>query len=88
MAIYSVMCAVVDNPLSDIPITETPVISDGTTQAVQSASDFVEKFINMDFFNDVLIRYTEVFAIGFAFATLLILLTFGVFKAFSLVRID
>ena len=52
------------------------------------ASDFLDKFMNMDFIKEIFTSYAGVFAIGFAFATVLILITFGVFKAFSLVRID
>ena len=88
MDIYSIMCTVVDNPVSDIPITEAPVITDTVTQITSEAADFTDKFLNMDFINDLLPQYAEVFAIGFALTTLLVLLTFGVFKAFSLVRID
>lgn len=88
MDIYSIMCAVVDNPVSDIPITEGPVITDTVTQITSEAADFTDKFLNMDFINDLLPQYAEVFAIGFALTTLLVLLTYGVFKAFSLVRID
>ena len=52
------------------------------------ASDFIDKYMNMDFIKEIFTSYAGVFAIGFAFATVLILITFGVFKAFSLVRID
>lgn len=88
MDVLSIMCSVVDSPVSDIPITETPVITDGATQIASTAADFTDKFLNMDFINDLLPQYAKVFAIGFALTTLLMLITFGVFKAFSLVRID
>ena len=58
------------------------------TFAGSVASDFLDKFMNMDFIKEIFTSYAGVFAIGFAFATVLILITFGVFKAFSLVRID
>lgn len=89
MDIFSIMCAVVDSPVSDIPITEAPVITDGAAEVTSGlATDFADKFLNMNFINDLLPQYVEVFAIGFALTTLLVLLTYGVFKAFSLVRID
>lgn len=89
MDIYSIMCAVVDSPVSDVPITEAPVITDNATEVASGlVADFTDKFLNMDFINELLPQYAKVFAMGFALATLLILLTYGVFKAFSLVRID
>ena len=61
----------------------------GAAETVGSvASDFLDKFMNMDFIKEIFTSYAGVFAIGFAFTTVLILITFGVFKAFSLVRID
>lgn len=89
MDILSIMCSVVDSPLSDVPITTSPVITDNTAEVASGlATDFTDKFLNMDFVNELLPQYAKVFAIGFALTTLLILITFGVFKAFSLVRID
>ena len=92
MGVIVLMCSVVDSPVADIPITESPVITDGIETTVNSVSDmtadFTDKFLNMDFVNEILTQYAKVFAMGFALATLLILLTYGVFKAFSLVRID
>lgn len=89
MDVLSIMCSVVDSPLSDVPITEAPIITDNTAEIAGGlATDFTDKFLNMDFINELLPQYAKVFAMGFALATLLILLTYGVFKAFSLVRID
>lgn len=89
MDILSIMCSVVDSPLSDVPITEAPIITDNTAEIASGlATDFTDKFLNMDFVNELLPQYAKVFAIGFALTTLLMLITFGVFKAFSLVRID
>lgn len=92
MGVIAFMCSVVDSPLADIPITESSAITDGIETTVNSVSgltaDFTDKFLNMDFINEILTQYAKVFAMGFALATLLILLTYGVFKAFSLVRID
>lgn len=92
MGVIALMCSVVDSPVADIPITETPAITDGIETTVNNVSgmtaDFTDKFLNMDFINEILTQYAKVFAMGFALATLLILLTYGVFKAFSLVRID
>ena len=92
MGVIALMCSVVANPVADISVTETPAITDGIETTVNNVSgmtaDFTDKFLNMDFINDILTQYAKVFAMGFALATLLILLTYGVFKAFSLVRID
>ena len=89
MDVLSIMCSVVDSPVSDIPITETPIITDNTAEIAGGlATDFTDKFLNMDFVNELLPQYAKVFAIGFALTTLLVLITYGVFKAFSLVRID
>lgn len=92
MGVIALMCSVVDSPVADIPITEAPAITDGIETTVNSvsgiAADFTDKFLNMDFINEILTQYAKVFAMGFALVTLLILLTYGVFKAFSLVRID
>ena len=92
MGVIALMCSVVDSPVADIPITEAPAITYGIETTVNSvsgiAADFTDKFLNMDFINEILTQYAKVFAMGFALATLLILLTYGVFKAFSLVRIE
>ena len=92
MGVIALMCSVVANPVADISVTETPAITDGIETTVNNVSgmtaDFTDKFLNMDFVNEILTQYAKVFAMGFALATLLILLTYGVFKAFSLVRID
>lgn len=89
MGVIALMCSVVDSPLADIPVTETPAITDGTTNTVNTlTADFTDKFLNLNFIDEVLSQYAKVFAMGFAFGTLLVLITFGVFKAFSLVRID
>lgn len=92
MGVIALLCSVVDSPVADIPITEAPVITDGIETTVNNVSgisaDFTDKFLNMDFINEILTQYAKVFAMGFALATLLILLTYGVFKAFSLVRIE
>lgn len=89
---FAHMCSLLDNPILDTPITESPVITDTIDNTVNTvgglASDFTDRFLNMDFIHETFISYAQVFAMGFAFATLLILLTYGVFKAFSLVRID
>lgn len=62
--------------------------SDLATTAGAVTSDFVEKYLSMDFINEILTNYSKLFAVGFAFTTVLVLLTYGVFKAFSLVRIE
>lgn len=76
-----------DLPVSEITTTVAPLM-DTAENTTTLAADFADKFLNMDFIHETFTSYAQVFAIGFAFATLLILITFGVFKAFSLVRID
>nr|DAV65896.1 MAG TPA: hypothetical protein [Inoviridae sp.] len=43
--------------------------------------------MNMDFITEILVTYAKVFALGFAFSTLLILATYGVFKALGFIHI-
>lgn len=76
-----------DLSVPEITTTVAPLM-DSAENTTALASDFADKFLNMDFIHETFTSYAQVFAIGFAFATLLILITFGVFKAFSLVRID
>ena len=66
----------------------TPAVTSAPEQVTEITSEFVDKFLNMDFITYILTDYAKVFSIGFALATLLALFTFGVFKAFSLVRIQ
>ena len=51
MGVIALMCSVVDSPLADIPITETPAITDGIETTVNSvsgiAADFTDKFMNL-----------------------------------------
>ena len=76
-----------DLSVPEITTTVAPLM-DAAENTTALAADFADKFLNMDFIHETFTSYAQVFAMGFAFATLLILLTFGVFKAFSLVRID
>lgn len=71
-----------------VPEINTAAITDSAEIVTDTTTDFAQKFLSIDFANDVVMQYAKVFAIGFAIATLLILITYGVFKAFSLVRID
>ena len=71
-----------------VPVTDAATFTDTAETVTDTVTEFADKFLNMDFANDVIMQYAKVFAIGFAVATLLILFTYGVFKAFSLVRID
>lgn len=50
--------------------------------------DALEDFVNMGLFESLCDSYVRMFLAGFAATTLLILITFGVSKALSLVRID
>ena len=47
-----------------------------------------DKYMNAELFNLLCNNFAETVAMGFALTTVLILLTFGVFKAFSFIRID
>lgn len=71
---------------SDIGVSVSQV--DSSTESDVSTIDNYENYINTDMFNSLSGSYAQTFSIGFAFATILILLTYGVFKAFSLVRIE
>ena len=55
MGVIALMCSVVDSPVADIPITDSPAITDGIETTVNSvsgiAADFTDKFLNMDFIN-------------------------------------
>ena len=65
--------------------TLTETVTDSSTTVVTGTFD---KFMNADFFNLLCNNFAEAVALGFALTTILILLTFGAFKAFSFVRID
>ena len=69
--------------------TTVPALTDagdsGITNVVVGSFD---KYMNADLFNLLCNNFAETVAMGFAFATVLILITFGVFKAFSFIRID
>ena len=57
----------------------------GFTNAIVGSFD---KYMNAELFNLLCNNFAEAVAMGFALTTVLILLTFGVFKAFSFIRID
>ena len=63
----------------------TEAVTDSSTTVVTGTFD---KFMNADFFNLLCNNFANSVALGFALTTILILLTFGAFKAFSFVRID
>ena len=63
----------------------TEAVTDSSTTVVTGTFD---KFMNADFFNLLCNNFAEAVALGFSLTTILILLTFGAFKAFSFVRID
>lgn len=87
MALSGIICTVFTDSSTPLQVTESPVISDGVTQATTLASDFASQYMNMDFITEILITYAKAFALGFAFLTLLILATYGVFKALSFIHI-
>ena len=88
MQVLSIVSTVINDGETFISGSEPEVFTSAAENVSAVASDFTDKFMNMDFIKEIFTSYAGVFAIGFAFATVLILLTFGVFKAFSLVRID
>ena len=88
MDFLTIVGTVINDSESFISGTEPETFTSAAENATNLASDFIDKFMNMDFIKEIFTSYAGVFAIGFAFSTVLILITFGVFKAFSLVRID
>lgn len=87
MALSGIICTVFTDSSTPLQVTESPVISDGVTQATTLAADFASQYINMDFITEILVTYAKAFALGFAFSTLLILATYGVFKALGFIHI-
>ena len=87
MALSGIICTVFTDSYTPLQVTESPVISDGVTQASTLVSDFASQYMNMDFITEILVTYAKAFALGFAFLTLLILATYGVFKALSFIHI-
>ena len=88
MQFLSIVSTVINDGETFISGNEPEAFISAAENASAVASDFTDRFMNMDFIKEIFTSYAGVFAIGFAFATVLILITFGVFKAFSLVRID
>lgn len=88
MQFLSLVGTVINDGEGFISGNEPDAFISGVENAAEITSVFVDKFLNMDFIKEIFTSYAGVFAIGFAFSTVLILLTYGVFKAFSLVRID
>ena len=88
MQFLSIVSTVINDGEAFISGNESETFVGAAETAGSVVSDFLDRFMNMDFIKEIFTSYAGVFAIGFAFATVLILITFGVFKAFSLVRID
>lgn len=81
---------------SGIPDEPLEVLTDSAEAALQSIdssaalfdTEFVTKYMNFEFFETLLKEdFVYIFLTGFAFATVLVLLTYGAFKAFGLIRI-
>lgn len=87
MALSGIICTVFTDSSTPLQVTESPVISDGVTQVTTLAADFASQYMNMDFITEILVTYAKAFALGFAFSTLLILVTYGVFKALGFIHI-
>ena len=64
----------------------TEAVTDSSTTTVVTGT--FDKFMNADLLNLLCNDFAETLAIGFALTTILVLITYGAFKAFSLVRID
>ena len=88
MQFLSIVSTAINDGETSISATEPDAFISTVENVSTVTADFVDKYMNLDFIKEIFTSYASVFAIGFAFATVLILLTFGVFKAFSLVRID
>ena len=88
MQFLSIVSTVINDGETFISATEPDAFISNVENVSTVTADFVDKYMNLDFIKEIFTSYASVFAIGFAFATFLILITFGVFKAFSLVRID
>ena len=82
-----VLSPFVYNVLAD---TNTPALTDtltdaGTTSVITGTFD---NLINVDLVSLLCNNFAETLAIGFALSTILILITYGAFKVFNLVRIN
>ena len=87
MALSGIICTVLTDSSTPLQVTESPVISDGVTQATTLAADFASQYMTMECITEILVTYAKAFALGFAFSTLLILATYGVFKALGFIHI-
>lgn len=72
MALSGILCTVFTDSSTSLQVTESPVISDGVTQASTLASDFASQYMNMDFITEILVTYAKAFALGFAFSTVML----------------
>lgn len=63
------------------------VLSSADTGVIETVLESSQDFFNNDMATPVIAEYVKAFAMGFALATLLILLTYGMFKALSLLHI-
>lgn len=70
---------------ADVSVATDAIADSGTSSVVTGT---FENFINADLMNVLCTHFAETLAIGFALTTLLILITYGAFKALSLVRIN
>ena len=62
-------------------------LSTANTEVVESVVESTENFFGDAVTSPVVTQYVKAFGMGFALATLLILATYGVFKALSLLHI-
>lgn len=81
------VASVFSSPVSDVQVTDAQAFTDTAETVAETATGFADKFMNMDLINTTLVDYAKVFAMGFALATILILITYGVFKSLELAHI-
>lgn len=75
-----------DSAVSGSNILDSGASADNLTDST-TVGDMLA-YVDLDFFTDTLDNLcVPAFSLGFASATLLVLITYGVFKAFGLVRI-
>ena len=65
-----------------------PVVLSATdAETIETVLESSQDFFNSDMATPVIAEYVKAFAMGFALATLFILVTYGMFKALSLLHI-
>lgn len=73
--------------MSFFPLVSTSVDTINDTEALETVTQISQDLFNSELAIPILSEYAKAFAMGFALATILILVTYGVFKALSLLHI-